>query len=287
MTIDRYGEILFVQTFREPLEAEDLKSIEALLPAHLNKTLTVIYNHRGEGSHALPTHPPTETLCQEFGVHFLIRSRHTGLDPWLFLDLRAGRRWLREHTKNKSILNLFAYTCSLGLTAAASGATEVLNIDFSKTHLEVGQRNAKNNSIPETTFLTLEEDCLPAMRQFAGLEAGGRRGKILKYKKLKPRQFDGVILDPPAWSKGAFGAVDVEGDYPSLFKPAVLATREGGFIMATNHVASVNFDSWVETLKKCAAKAGRPIKSLQRLTPEADFPSFDGNHPLKIVICEM
>jgi 23S rRNA (cytosine1962-C5)-methyltransferase len=97
-----------------------------------------------------------------------------------------------------------------------------------------------------------------------------------------------VVLDPPAWSKSPFGAVDVAGDYASLFKPAVLATRPGGGrIIATNHVASVELETWVEALKRCAAKAGRPLRSVQPLAPEGDFPSFDGKHPLKIVVCEV
>ena len=42
-----------------------------------------------------------------------------------------------------------------------------------------------------------------------------------------------------------------------------------------------------DVLKRCAAKAGRPLRSVQVLAPEADFPSFDGRHPLKIAVCEV
>ncbi len=287
LAIDRYGSTVLIQTFREPLDADELGAIEARLRADLKFEFSLAYHPRGEKPAALRTPDPGETLCQEFGLKFLFRAHHSGMDPWLFLDLRAGRRFLRQKVAGKTVLNLFSYTCSIGLTAAAARASEVLNVDFSKTNLEIGRKNAQLNSVPETIFHTLEEDCLPVMRQLAGLEAGGRKNKRLKYKKLNRRQFDCVILDPPAWSKGSFGAVDVEGDYPSLFKPAVLATKPGGWVMATHHVPTVDFDSWVETLKKCAAKAGRPIQSVQRISPEEDFPSFDGNPPLKIAVCEV
>ena len=125
------------------------------------------------------------------------------------------------------------------------------------------------------------------MRQMAGLETGGRKNKNLKYKKFNKREFDLVVLDPPAWSKGSFGAVDVAGDYPSLFKPAVLATKSGGLVLATNHVASIDFEAWIKALQRCAVKAGRKIKGFKRIIPEDDFPSFDGNHPLKVVVCEV
>ena len=105
--------------------------------------------------------------------------------------------------------------------------------------------------------------------------------------RFEPRLFDLVFLDPPAWAKGSFGAVDVAGDYPSLFKPAVLAAKPGGRVVATNHVPSIGFDAWADALKRCAAKAGRPLRDIRPVEPDGDFPSFDGNPPLKVVVCEV
>ena len=76
--------------------------------------------------------------------------------------------------------------------------------------------------------------------------------------------------------------MDPVRDYPSLFKPALLATAPGGAVLATNHVSKVERDTWLEQLRRCAAKAGRPLRSLQPIQPEADFPSPDGNPPLKM-----
>ncbi len=295
LTLDRYGSLILLQTFREPLMPDELETIESTLHEMLSYPFVFAYNHRGKTSTQSFEkwhHPKPEALaeiqCQEFGIQFFIRARHQGIDPWLFLDLRAGRRFLRETVKDLSVLNLFSYTCSIGVCAAAAGAREVWNVDFSSSSLEIGRRNALLNQISEDRFRTIEEDCLPVMRQLAGLPAGGRNPRMRKFKKFEPRQFDLVFLDPPAWSKGSFGAVDVTRDYPSLFKSALLATQpNGGRIIATNHVPSIEFDSWVEILKRCATKAGRPIRSIQPITPESDFPSFDGRHPLKIVVCEV
>ncbi|CAN0058765.1 unnamed protein product, partial [Ectocarpus sp. 8 AP-2014] len=70
----------------------------------------------------------------------------------------------------------------------------------------------------------------------------------------------------------------------TLFKPSLLATKEGGVVVATNHVSTVDCAEWVENLSKCAAKAGRTVDSVQVLLPEDDFPSPDGRHPLKVAI---
>ena len=72
--------------------------------------------------------------------------------------------------------------------------------------------------------------------------------------------------------------------YQSIFKPTLLTTRQGGTILATNHVSTVDLDEWLGALRRCADKAGRPLSSVDVLTPEGDFPSPDGRHPLKMAL---
>lgn len=289
LTVDRYGPVHLVQTFREPLTVAELEQLEAALD--LREDQGLVYNHRGEGESALvQPHAPdprwlAPQVCREGGLLFEIRARHEGQDPLLFLDLRVGRRLIREQASGRSVLNLFAYTCGAGVAAAAGGARTVLNVDFSAGALEVGRRNAALNEIPPEHFNFLQEDAIPVLRQLAGLPVKGR-GARRDYHKLPPRQFDLVLLDPPAWSTGPFGAVDVVRDYQSLFKPALLATAPGGMLIATNHVASVGREQWLASLRRCAEKSGRPLRELVCLAPEADFPSFDDEPPLKIAVCE-
>ena len=70
-------------------------------------------------------------------------------------------------------------------------------------------------------------------------------------------------------------------------KPSLLATKPGGVVLACNHVASVDVDEWMEKLERCATKCGRPLESMEVLAPEADFPSPDGKHPLKMVVARV
>jgi 23S rRNA (cytosine1962-C5)-methyltransferase len=125
---------------------------------------------------------------------------------------------------------------------------------------------------------------IPVLRQFAGLAMPTRGKRARTFARRPARQFDLVVLDPPRWAKGKFGAVDVVRDYASLFKPALLATAPGGTVLATNHVPEVERETWLASLERCAAKAGRPLAALNTLTPEDDFPSPDGRHPLKIAL---
>jgi 23S rRNA (cytosine1962-C5)-methyltransferase len=131
----------------------------------------------------------------------------------------------------------------------------------------------------------IQSDYFPAIRQLAGLPITARRGqKLPAYPRLPQRQYDLVFLDPPAWAKSAFGTVDLLRDYQSLLKPAILATAENGVLVCCNNLAKVNLDDWRDQVLRCAEKAGRPVRECSVLAPAADFPSSDGQPPLKTLI---
>ncbi len=277
LTLDRYGDVLLLQSFREPLERGELEQVRGL------SRRPVFYNHRGRGGwqDARPE-AGEEHIGRELGVRFALRFRHRGQDPWLFLDFRAGRRWIRGCAAGARVLNLFAYTCGVGLAAMAGGAAEVWNVDFARSALAAGRRSAQLNGVDER-FKTIRADVIPTVRQLAGLPIKGR-GARRPYARFQPRRFDRIVLDPPTWARSPFGAVDPVRDYAGLFKPCLLALAPGGKILATNHVAGVDRDDWLEQLRRCAEKAGRPLSGLEVLLPEADFPSPDGRPPLKMAI---
>ncbi|MGA3802349.1 class I SAM-dependent methyltransferase, partial [Pseudomonas fluorescens] len=54
-----------------------------------------------------------DLVGQEWGLNYRVRGRHAGQDPLLFLDLRKTHGWVKDHSKNKSVLNLFTYTCGV------------------------------------------------------------------------------------------------------------------------------------------------------------------------------
>jgi len=278
LTVDRYGATVLVQTFREPLTEDELASIRAL------HALPVFYNHRGPEPRYDPTpEAEVEGTGLEVGLKYALRPRHRGKDPWLFLDFRAGRRWVKANSEGARVLNLFAYTCGVGVAAAAGGAAEVWNVDFAGSALSVGQRSAALNGLDGEHFKTLRADVIPTMRQLAGLPIKGR-GRRRQYMKFEPRRFDRIILDPPTWAKSPFGAVDPVRDYPSLLKPCVLACEPGGKILATNHVSAVAMAPWLEGLERCVSKAKRSLDHLEVLPPEGDFPSPDNNPPMKMAV---
>ncbi|MGE5385536.1 MAG: class I SAM-dependent rRNA methyltransferase [Betaproteobacteria bacterium] len=291
LTVDRYGEILLVQTFHRSLTAEEMAAIEAFYGAAF-PGLAVIYNDRSQGNSRVCNPLPEALLAQaeqprqfrELGVNYRFQARHAGQDPWLFLDLRAARRRVMAEAPGKSLLNVFAYTCGVGIAAATAGAREVINVDFAQSSLAVGKENARLNAIPISVRF-IKSDAFAALRQYSGIGQPQvvRRKKLPEFPKLAPQQFDLVFLDPPRYAKSPFGVVDLINDYPALFKPALLATAEGGTLYCCNNVAQVERTAWLDQLERSARKAGRPIRAAEWIFPEADFPSRDGQPPLKMI----
>ena len=292
LTVDRYGDLLLIQTFHTPLDGHDRVAIERFYAAAL-PGLTAIYNDRS-GAHSRVGNPlPAEVLAEanrqrefhELGLRYLVQARHAGQDPWLFLDMRAGRRRVMQEAAGKSVLNLFAYTCGIGIAAASAGAAHVVNVDFAESNLKVGKENARLNELP-VRLRFVQSDAFAAMRQLAGIgQPKVVRGKKMpEFPKLEAKQFDLVFLDPPRYAKSAFGVVDIINDYAALMKPALLCTAEGGTLVCCNNAAQVSREVWADQLLRCANKAGRSIRDLEWITPEADFPSPDGQPPLKIAL---
>ena len=291
LTIDRYGDLLLVQSFHQSLETPELAEIEAFYAGAL-PGLSVIYNDRSRpNSRIFNTLAPEQMaaavqprVAQELGVRYRIQARHEGQDPWLFLDLRAGRRRVMRDAAGKSVLNLFAYTCGVGIAAAKAGARFVVNVDFAESSLKIGRENAHLNDLPVRPRF-IKSDAFAALRQLSGIGQPTRvRGKHMpEFPKLEAQQFDLVFLDPPRYAKSAFGVVDLINDYAALFKPALLCTAEGGTLICCNNVAAVDRDAWLDQLQRSARKAGRQIHEYEWISPESDFPSPDERPPLKML----
>lgn len=291
LTIDRYNEQILIQTFYDSLDPELYGTVEKFLEKDISGFTHIVYNDRSrkkklkDKTRELAEAAEIEKAphqCTELGVKYTVRGKHRGQDPLLFLDMRAGRRWVLKNSADKSLLNLFAYTCGVGVAASKAGAAESVNVDFARSSLDFGVENAELNNLNPDKITFIHEDVIPVIRQFAGLKVSGRAARKHKFLKVEQKQFDIVYMDPPRWAKTPFGAIDLVNDYQSLFKPALFSTKPGGTLFCTNHVPQVELNHWLELMKKCALKNGREIKHIEIIEPEEDFPSPDGKHPLKM-----
>jgi 23S rRNA (guanine2445-N2)-methyltransferase / 23S rRNA (guanine2069-N7)-methyltransferase len=139
------------------------------------------------------------------------------LDTGLFLDHRITRGRLRELAAGKRFLNLFAYTGTASVYAAAGGALTTTSVDMSRTYLEWAQRNFALNGLRGNAHAFIQADCRAWLQNAA-------RGSD---------RYDLVFLDPPTFSnsKRMEGVLDVERDHPELIDACARLLAPGGLIV--------------------------------------------------------
>ncbi|MGC4036454.1 MAG: class I SAM-dependent methyltransferase [Chitinophagaceae bacterium] len=188
-----------------------------------------------------------EFIVEENGLKFLINLKDY-LDTGLFLDHRNTRQLIREKSENKKVLNLFAYTGSFSVYAAAGRASEVTTIDLSNTYLEWAKRNMLLNDFAgEDRFRFFQAD-------------------IMKWIENAPENYyDLIIMDPPTFSnsKRMEGMLDIQRDHAPLINHCMKTLQPGGELCFSN-----NYQKFV--LDKDAITAAS-IKDITRQTTPFDF----------------
>jgi 23S rRNA (cytosine1962-C5)-methyltransferase len=288
LAVDRYGTLLLAQVAQaSPLTACEQNELEAFLREQGGAA--VVATRRGpslELSRELaPGAWSSSFWCRELGLEFAIELDRARRDPQLFLDFRAAKRALRQavagFARPPSLLNLFAYTASVSCHALAAGAEQAWSVDFSASNLAWGEKNLRRNRLAGGR--SVEEDCIGFLWAMTGRQA---RKKALR-GRYEPRRFDLVVADPPVFAKGKFAAVDLVRDPETVFGPAWEVVAPGGLMLAANNSARVSRAEFEERLRRLLEKrsASGACESMEWLSPDPDFPSFDGEPPLKVALC--
>ncbi|MCB0556850.1 MAG: class I SAM-dependent methyltransferase [Phaeodactylibacter sp.] len=160
-----------------------------------------------------------EAVVQENGLQFIVNLSDY-LDTGLFLDHRITRQMVREQAAKKRVLNLFAYTGSFTVYAAAGGAVATTTIDLSNTYLEWARRNMELNG-------------------FTGPQHEYIRADVKEWLLHPVREkFDIVVLDPPTFSnsKRMLDILDTQRDHPELINACLKRMNPGGLLFfSTNY----------------------------------------------------
>ncbi|HYJ65206.1 MAG TPA: class I SAM-dependent methyltransferase [Parafilimonas sp.] len=195
---------------------------------------------------------------QENGLKFLINLTDY-LDTGLFLDHRITREMVRKESNSKKVLNLFCYTGSFSVYAAAGNAITVTSVDLSKTYLEWAKDNfAINQFKDEKKYFFIHAD-------------------VMQYlKTLKPNSFDLIIIDPPTFSnsKRMKDFFDVQKDHVLIINDALKALSKDGIIYF-----STNFSKFILDEKNILASL---IQNITKATTPFDFEGKINRYCFKI-----
>ncbi|MBS1664039.1 MAG: class I SAM-dependent methyltransferase [Bacteroidetes bacterium] len=188
-------------------------------------------------------------IAKEAGLSFRINLTDY-LDTGLFLDHRITRGMVREEVKDRRMLNLFCYTGSFSVYAAAGGAQRVDSVDLSKTYLNWAEENMKLNApaaspAPEANFIHAD------VKQWLD--------------EAPSNYYDLVVMDPPTFSnsKRMKDFLDIQRDHAELINKTLHAMRPGGILYF-----STNYRKFQLEAEKIAAASW---KDITKATTPFDF----------------
>ncbi|MGN6739772.1 bifunctional 23S rRNA (guanine(2069)-N(7))-methyltransferase RlmK/23S rRNA (guanine(2445)-N(2))-methyltransferase RlmL [Dyella sp.] len=153
---------------------------------------------------------------EEGGLKFLVNLTDY-LDTGLFIDHRLVRARLRELAKGRRFLNLFAYTATASVYAAAGGARDTTSVDLSATYLDWASRNLALNGFTGSMHKLIQADAMEFLR--------GERDRY------------GVIyVDPPTFSNSKRAEdFDVQRDHLALLMACGDRLANDGVIVFSNN----------------------------------------------------
>jgi 23S rRNA (guanine2445-N2)-methyltransferase / 23S rRNA (guanine2069-N7)-methyltransferase len=233
--IDLYGREsrhVYVQEYAAPKSVNQESARErrrealAVLPEVLAVPLSQVHTRvrkpqKGAGQYEKRDSAAQRHAVQEGGLKFWVNFRDY-LDTGLFLDHRIVRGMLRSWAKDADFLNLFCYTGSATVYAAAGGARSTTGVDLSNTYLDWAHENLILNGFGGDNHRLYRDDCLAWLENQA---SGGAR-------------FDLIFLDPPTFSnsKRMEGVLDVQRDHVGMIRRSLTLLRPAGrLVFSTNY----------------------------------------------------
>ncbi|MGX5820421.1 class I SAM-dependent methyltransferase [Chitinophaga lutea] len=272
LIIELYGDKVYVAEYRSQHGMDDqayeewLRGSLAVIAKVLEVPEDDLYlrvRQRKQGRQGqyekLDTEQREEFVVEEDGLRFKVNLSDY-LDSGLFLDHRITRHMVREEAKDKKVLNLFCYTGSFSVYAAAGGAASVDSVDLSKTYLQWAEDNLRLNDLFD-----------PARHRYIHAD-------VLQYlDELKVNSYDLVVLDPPTFSnsKRMKDFLDIQRDHVTLVNKVLLAMKKDGVLYFSNNLRRFELDE--------PAIEASSIRNITAQTTPFDFQGKLQRHCFRII----
>lgn len=214
----------------------------------------------------------TKVEIMENGVKYIVDVEE-GQKTGFFLDQKYNRLAIQKLCKGADVLDCFTHTGSFALNAGIAGAARVLGVDASPLAVEQARENARLNSLEDVVQFRCEDvfDLLPR------LEAEGR-------------QFDVIILDPPAFTKSRNSVKNAVKGYREINLRAMKLLKDGGFLATCSCSHFMTYELFTQTIGQAARNVHKRLRQVEYRTQAPDHPvlwAADESYYLKFYIFQV
>ena len=261
LIVDRYDDVLVMQTLSSGMDRRKEMLADLLCEATASAR---VYLRNDAKSRLLEGLSPvtgflrgdggTTIEVREEAARFLVdiaRGQKTG---W-FCDQRENRLAAARLTGGKQVLEVFCHTGAFGIQAALAGASHVEGLDVSEEALILAREHARLNGVQERCSYRAAD----AFEELRRLEQTGR-------------QFDVVLLDPPAFARSKQAVPRALSGYKDINLLGIRLTKPEGIVVTSScshHVSDA--DLW-KAVGRAAQDAKRSVRLLEQRGQASDHP---------------
>lgn len=261
LVVDRFGDVLSCQ-----ISTAGMEKLSPLLIAALEKIFpeaAIIFRNDVEArkfeglelySKTIKGEISDEALIEENGLKFLIDVKAGQKTGWFF-DQRTNREFIGSIAKNCDVLDAFCYLGGFGLNALKNEAKSVTFVDSSSEALDKLKKNLELNNLEKNTDIIC-----------------GKVFEVLENPEFQKKQFDVVILDPPAFVKSKKDFfVGLKG-YEKLIKLSAGLVKKNGILMLASCSHNATLADLIAAANDGFRKVGRKAKLIRSFGAGYDHP---------------
>lgn len=190
----------------------------------------------------------------ENGVSYVVDIKD-GQKTGFFLDQKYNRAAVGRLCEGADVLDCFTHTGSFALNAGRNGARSVLGLDASDLAIHQATFNARMNGLQDTVQFACADvfDMLPAFEK-------------------KGKQFDVVILDPPAFTKSKSSVKNAVKGYREINMRGMKLVKDGGYLATCSCSHFMTYELFTETIAQAAKSAHKRLRQVEFRTQAPDHP---------------
>ena len=275
LTVDRFESVLVTQTLSLGMERikprlfpllakvlrEDGQDIRGIYERNDVAIRELEGMAQGKGWYPLPGEtPPAQTTVDivENGIRYTVDFEN-GQKTGFFLDQKYNRLAVSRLAKGRTVLDCFTHTGSFALNAARGGAAHVTAVDVSEFAVQCAAENARRNGLDGVM------DCVAA-----------NVFDLLPALETQPRQYDFIILDPPAFTKSRKTVASAMTGYKEINYRAMKLLPRGGYLATCSCSHFATEELFIKMLRSAARDAGVQLRQIEARQQCADHPILWG-----------
>ena len=217
--------------------------------------------------------PPDLVEIKENGFRFLTDIKQ-GQKTGYYLDQRPNRQQLAPYLTDKYVLNVFSFSGSFSVYAAAKQAKHITNIDTSAEAHHLARQNMRLNSFDDRDDSYVTGDAFEVLRSY----------------RDQGQSFDVIILDPPKFARNVHQIKSASRGYKDINLLALKLLNPGGILASFSCSGNINESLFQKIIFGAAVDAQRDVQIIERLHQGTDHPilvTFPESAYLKGFICKV